>query len=203
MKRIIPLNTEQQNMVESNLQLVKRAIYKYIIVNDTILGLDFDDLFQEGCIWLCKAAATFREDKGAKFETYAEKVVVNGLRTYYRLTYNKQKRILSLSDCKDYELSEQTFSYPLDDKLIEHDILSFLHSLKSEYSGVARLGIEAIGWKVKGLTGAEIARMYNVKPNVVGAWISRAVQKLKKNVVFTIWMEQFGKQNASYEANVK
>lgn len=197
MNRIIPLNKEQRNMVESNLQLVKRTIYKYITVNDTILGLDFDDLFQEGCIWLCKAAATFREEKGVKFETYAEKVIINGLRTYCRLTYNKQKRMLSLSDCEEYELEKSTEQNSFDDELIEQDILRFLQNLKSEYTGVARLGIEAIEWKVKGLTGAEIARLYDVKPNMVGAWISRAVQKLKKNIVFILWMEQFREQQAS------
>lgn len=197
MNRVIPLSAEQRNMVENNLQLVKRTIYKYITVNQTILGLDFDDLFQEGCIWLCKAAATFREDKGVKFETYAEKVVSNGLRTYCRLTYSKQKRILSLSDCEEVEFDEPIVLKSYDNDLIEQDILRFLQNLKSEYTGVARLGIEAIEWKVKGFTGTEIANMYDVKPNMVGAWISRAVQKLKKNIVFILWMEQFKEQKVN------
>lgn len=197
MNQVIPLSAEQRNMVENNLQLVKRTIYKYITVNQTILGLDFDDLFQEGCIWLCKAAATFREDKGVKFETYAEKVVSNGLRTYCRLTYSKQKRILSLSDCEEVEFDEPIVLKSYDNDLIEQDILRFLQNLKSEYTGVARLGIEAIEWKVKGFTGTEIANMYDVKPNMVGAWISRAVQKLKKNIVFILWMEQFKEQKVN------
>lgn len=197
MNQVIPLSAEQRNMVENNLQLVKRTIYKYITVNQTILGLDFDDLFQEGCIWLCKAAATFREDEGVKFETYAEKVVSNGLRTYCRLTYSKQKRILSLSDCEEVEFDEPIVLKSYDNDLIEQDILRFLQNLKSEYTGVARLGIEAIEWKVKGFTGTEIANMYDVKPNMVGAWISRAVQKLKKNIVFILWMEQFKEQKVN------
>lgn len=197
MNQVIPLSAEQRNMVENNLQLVKRTIYKYITVNQTILGLDFDDLFQEGCIWLCKAAATFREHKGVKFETYAEKVVSNGLRTYCRLTYSKQKRILSLSDCEEVEFDEPIVLKSYDNDLIEQDILRFLQNLKSEYTGVARLGIEAIEWKVKGFTGTEIANMYDVKPNMVGAWISRAVQKLKKNIVFILWMEQFKEQKVN------
>ena len=39
--------------------------------------------------------------------------------------------------------------------------------------------------------------MYDVKPNMVGAWISRAVQKLKKNIVFILWMEQFKEQKVN------
>lgn len=195
MSNMIPLNAEQQHMVESNLPLVKKVIHKHIHVLDAIPGLDFDDLFQEGCIWLCKAAVTFQKEKDVKFETYAERVVSNGLRSYCRLTYNKQKRICSLSDYEEYGLDRLPSPDSLDDDLIQRDIFDILHKLKANYSGVARLGIEAIEWKIKGLSGAEIAKMYGVKPNAVGAWISRAVQKLKKNIVFTLWMEQLREQN--------
>ena len=49
------------------------------------------------------------------------------------------------------------------------------------YTGVAKLGVEALALKVKGYTGADIARMYHTKPNHVGAWISRAVEKLRND----------------------
>ena len=65
-----------------------------------------------------------------------------------------------------------------------------LQSVKRQYSGTIRLGIEAIEWKVKGLSGAEIAKMYGVKPNLVGAWIARAASRLKKNGDF---MEYFNR----------
>ncbi|MFG6351165.1 MAG: hypothetical protein K1W21_05990, partial [Oscillospiraceae bacterium] len=44
-------------------------------------------------------------------------------------------------------------------------------------------GVEALEWKVKGLSGADIAQLYGAKPNQVGAWISRATQKIRKDVV--------------------
>lgn len=197
MKRMIPLNEKQRHMTEDSIPLVKRVIYKYITVNETIFGLDYDDLFQEGCLWLCKAARTFNEEKDAKFETYAEKVIANGLRTYCRLTYNKQKRVFCLSDYEDYDFDFLTDSAPMDNRLIEQDVLQLLYRLKSEYSGVAKRGIEAIEWKYKGFSGTDIARMYNVKPNVVGAWISRAMQKLKKNSMFMLWIEDFTEKKVS------
>lgn len=77
-KNMIPLNEEQRQLVESCLSgermaLVHRAIREHIVVNETIFGFGYDDLYQEGCIWLCKAAATFQKEKGVKFETYAIK----------------------------------------------------------------------------------------------------------------------------------
>ena len=53
---------------------------------------------------------------------------------------------------------------------------------KRMYSGVARLGVEALELKIAGYSGTDIAKLYGVQPNHVGAWISRAAQKLKKDL---------------------
>ena len=54
---------------------------------------------------------------------------------------------------------------------------------KRTYSGVAKLGVEALELKIAGYSGTDIAKLYGVQPNHVGAWISRAAQKLKKDVL--------------------
>ena len=191
----ISLTSKQQVMVEENLGVVKSAIHKSIIVNDNIYGFEYDDLYQEGCIWLCKAAVSFDEKREIKFASYAEKVVTNGLRTYCRLMCGKQKRQVTLPVHSEPE--EDGFSLellPAGDMLEalfeEQDVITLLQRCKQQYSGSARLGIEAIEWKVKGFSGAEIAKMYGVKPNLVGAWISRASKRLKQNQMF---MQYFGK----------
>ena len=53
-----------------------------------------------------------------------------------------------------------------------------------EYAGITRLGIEALLMKSNGMGVTEIARLYQVKPSHVGAWISRAKSKLKSNKQF-------------------
>lgn len=70
------------------------------------------------------------------------------------------------------------------------DILEWLELLKNEYKGITKLGIESIQWKVMGLRGSDIAKLYGVKPNNVGAWISRAVKKIRDNPVFNTYMEE-------------
>lgn len=182
----ICMDKKQQRLVEDNLHVVKLAIHKNIIVNDNLYGFEYDDLYQEGCIWLCKAAVSFDETRNVKFSTYAERIVINGLRTYCRLMCSKQKHHILLPVQKDHD--DEAFSLdqlPAEDTLErlleEQDIYMLLQSVKRQYSGTIRLGIEAIEWKVKGLSGAEIAKMYGVKPNLVGAWIARAASRLKKN----------------------
>ena len=191
----ISLNNRQQKMVEENLGVVKLAIHKSIIVNDNLYGFEYDDLFQEGCFWLCKAACSFDESRDIKFATYAEKVVTNGLRTYCRIMCGKQKHNILLPaqnepDESGYSLEQIPADDMLDKLFEEQDVFALLQKCKQQYTGTARLGIEAIEWKVKGFSGAEIAKMYNVKPNLVGAWISRAAMRLKQNHTF---MQYFGR----------
>lgn len=188
-RKMIPLNDEQRQLVENNLNVVHQSIHKEIIVNETIYGFSYEDLYQEGCIWLCKAAQAFQKDKGVKFATFASKVVVNGLRTYCRLMCSKQKRQRTVPVHQDEKKKQFALEYLLADDCFENliseiDTMQLLHKVKQQYSGTAKLGIEAIEWKLKGFSGKEIADMYGVKPNLVGAWISRASSKLRGNPDF-------------------
>ena len=188
MKRTAALNDAQRVLVEKNRSIVRWAIHRYITVNENIFGFSYDDLFQEGCIWLCKAAVTFDASRAAKFETYAQTVVKNGLRTYCRLMCSKQKHQMPAPEPLDDESLLGLYQLPGGDQfenmISELDILSLLESAKSQYHGTVRLGIEAIELKVKGLNGPEIAALYGVKPTHVGAWIYRASQRLRQNEAF-------------------
>lgn len=68
------LSEENQRKVEKNLGLVHK------VINDKVHGpyqlgiYTREDLFQIGCIGLCKAAAT---DKGGNFSTYAYRLIWN------------------------------------------------------------------------------------------------------------------------------
>ena len=197
------LSDSQRRLAEQNLNIVSWAIYRYIIVNETMVGFEYDDLYQEGCIWLCKAAASFRPEKGVPFTVYAETVVANGLRTYCRLMGGKQKWSRCIPMYSDSDIMRSTLeqipdsAHQEDEMLAELDAIQLLHHMKQQYTGTTRLGIEAIEWKVKGYSGKEIAAMYGVKPNLVGAWISRAKQKLRQNQVFILWMDDYMGQAAS------
>lgn len=197
------LSDSQCRLAEQNLNIVSRVIYRYVIVNETLVGFEYDDLYQEGCIWLCKAAASFQPEKGVPFTAYAEKVVANGLRTYCRLMGGKQKWSCCIPLYSDSDILRSTLeqipdtTYQEDEMLADMDVMQLLSRMKQQYTGTARLGIEAIELRVKGYSGKEIAAMYGVKPNLVGAWISRAKQKLRQNQVFILWMEDYMGQAAS------
>lgn len=74
------LNEEQKKLVLDNMALVA-----YIIKSKIHIGYDeFEDLFQEGCYYLCLASLNFNPDLGFKFSTYASSLIWGGLRRYKR-----------------------------------------------------------------------------------------------------------------------
>jgi len=47
-------------------------------------GIEYDDLFQAGCMGLVKAADNFDEERGLKFSTYAVPVILGEIRRLFR-----------------------------------------------------------------------------------------------------------------------
>lgn len=191
MSKIIPLTKELVALVEQNVSVIDTVIFTRIIFDNNVLALQYDELYQEGCVLLCKAAQKFDENRNCSFKSFAYTVVLNGLISYCRRIKRQGELDLLYTEKakKEYLAREATDNF-LQDAVVELDIISFLEEIKKEYSGTVRLGIEALEWKVKGFSGTEISKIYNVKPNNVGAWISRALKKLRTNPVFILYIQE-------------
>lgn len=188
MKYDFVLTTEQQALVESHLIVIDKAINLFINTDETVCGLGRSDLYQEGAVALCKAAATY-DGKSAKFDTYAITVIRNHLYNCCKAVNTRQRVLPSVSlDVDDPDEDgpppyREPFTPDGVDELIGRmDAANLLADCKRRYTGVARLGVEALELKVKGVSGADIARMYHTTPNNVGAWISRAAQKIRIDI---------------------
>lgn len=104
MKCVKRLTAAQQRLVEENLAVVERVLRFNVRVNPCIVGLSYEDLYQEGCVWLCKAALTFDPARGS-FASYARQVVQNGLVSYCRNLTGKQSRMISLAEMEPTALA--------------------------------------------------------------------------------------------------
>lgn len=187
MKRTIPLTNEQQKMVAANLSVVHWTIRESFHVNETIYGFGYDDLYQEGCIWLCHAAVSYNPAL-SKFPTYAKKVVQNGLTSYCREQCSRERHFTRLGVGERGELTaEGSILQQADDfesRISMLEVMQLLESRVRDYNGVTRLGIKALELKIGGMSITEIAKLYNVPPSHVGAWITRSKQKLRKDPLF-------------------
>ncbi len=182
------LTPDQQALAEANLPVIDKVISRYIHVNEGVCSLGWDDLYQEGAAALCKAAATY-EGGSAQFSTYATAVIRNHLLNHCKAVNTGQRNLPAVSlddsgpdDRRPPPCPEPSVPDGVDELLGRLDTANFLADCKRRYTGVARLGVEALEWKVKGLSGADIARLYGAKPNQVGAWISRAAKKIRKDL---------------------
>lgn len=188
MKYDFRLTPEQQTLVEQNLSLVDKTISWYIHVNENVCGLGYEDLSQEGRVALCRAAATY-DGVSAQFSTYATTLIRNHLTDCCKAVSARLRNLPVVpldagppDEDRPPGYLEPSVEDGVDALIDQLDADSLLSDYKRRYSGVARLGIEALELKIRGYSGADIARLYNTKPSCVGAWISRATQKIRKDM---------------------
>jgi len=70
---------QRDKLVDGNLGLVRSCANKF-----RGRGVDYDDLFQAGCVGLIKAADNFDESRGFAFSTYAVPVILGEIRRIFR-----------------------------------------------------------------------------------------------------------------------
>lgn len=70
---------DRDNFISSNIGLVHSCARRY-----KGRGIEYDDLFQAGCLGLVKAADNFDETRNIKFSTYAVPVILGEIRRLFR-----------------------------------------------------------------------------------------------------------------------
>ena len=182
MKCVKRLAAAQQRLVEKNLTIVERVLRFDIHANPCVAGLSYEDLYQEGCVWLCKAALTFDPARGG-FAPYARRVVQNGLVSYCRNVLSRHQRTVSLSDLEPAVLTTlEAQNAAASHTKCETPLL--LAAAESQCNGIARKGVHALALQVSGAPLSAVAVRMSAPPNHVSAWISRAVHKLRNDESF-------------------
>jgi len=73
----MPPQYERNKKIEENMGLVGQVIKDKVREIHRIGIYTYDDLFQIGCVGLCKAADTYRAEGDACFSTYAYIIIRN------------------------------------------------------------------------------------------------------------------------------
>ena len=118
----------------------------------------------------------------ASFSTYANKVVVNGLHTYCsRMAKKDRVEIPVEDDALEFYMGMEQYSVNTNQLLEFRDLF---RQTQQRYSGVAYWGIRALFLEAEGYSFQEVSRMLHIKSNLLGAMISRAKYKLRKDHQF-------------------
>ncbi len=94
----MPANTAQQEsraqFIENNIGLVHACAHRF-----TGRGIEYDDLFQAGCVGLVKAYDGFDPSRGLRFSTYAVPVILGEIKRLFREggTVKVSRRLKELS----------------------------------------------------------------------------------------------------------
>lgn len=171
------LNAEQQKVVDKNMGLVGQVIKDKVHGVGQLGIYSYDDIFQIGCIGLCKAAYT---DKGGCFSTYAYRLLWNVICS--ALIYASKRT--ATEHPTDPELLAK--GYPMEEFSLDDytNIDAILGKALHETSGVTAKGIEAIRLTADGYTSREIGELMGVTANNVTAWISKTRKFLKQRPEF-------------------
>lgn len=76
---MISSKIDRDEMIEKNIGLVHSCAHKF-----TGKGVDYDDLFQAGCVGLIKAVDKFNRELGFSFSTYAVPVILGEIKRIFR-----------------------------------------------------------------------------------------------------------------------
>lgn len=180
------LTREQQQKVEENMGLVGKVIKDKVHGTNQYGIYSYDDLFQIGCIGLCKAAAT---DKGGHFSTYAYRLIWNEICD--ALIYaNRRKETELLIDYeslspdvkKDDSANLLRGSLIYDPQSISEDHMELediIRRAKANAAPTVQKGIDAMLMMQQGYSAREIGEQMDATPNLVTAWVSKARKHLK------------------------
>ena len=171
------LTLEQKALVEQNLLLVHKFLHSK--KSGSRVGIySYDDLYQIGCVGLCKAAAGYRQGS-VPFEGYAWIVVRNEI--YHALEYASfRKKHEKLDANAGADRAAATDKSDLQ----ANELYAALRNAKKRLPECAQKGVEAMILRAKGKTSSEIGAIYGVSANLVTAWVSKARKQLMKDPEF-------------------
>ena len=123
-------DTKRETLIESNIGLVHSCAQKL-----KGRGMEYDDLFQAGCMGLIKAADAFDTERGVRFSTYAVPVILGEMRRLFRdggtikvsrtlkelsLKINRMRERFSLEHGREPHISELAKALEVEeDKIVE------------------------------------------------------------------------------------
>ena len=144
-------------------------------------GIDYDDLFQTGCIGLTKAAKKFDFKRGVKFSTYATPVILGELKGVFRdgsLSLKVSRKLKELSNKIKIEREKFVKIYEREPTVLE--LAELVKALEEEF-GVSAAAPVAVAAAPAAAAAAEEKTEFDVILKSAGA-SKMGVIKLVKEI---------------------
>lgn len=178
------MNAEERKKAEENMGLVHKVISDKVHGTFQYGMYSREDLFQIGCIGLCKAVVS---DRGGCFSTYAYRLIWNEIcDALVSSTRNgKRETVVDI-------LPETGNFYDHEDKELQIVLQKILKEAQGLVPASTKKGIRAMLLMEKGYTSREIGERFGVKANLVCAWVSKARKYLREREELRQMAEEYG-----------
>ena len=168
------LSQEQSKKVTDNLGLVRKVIQDKVHSPCQLGFYSYDDIYQIGCVGLCKAVAT---DQGGVFSTYTYRLIWHEICS--ALIYASRRA----AEEPDQDPQARLRGVEADNQFqVEYlDVQELLSRAERSAKGVVAKGICAVQLMAEGYTCREIGERMGASDKNVAAWISKARKYLKSD----------------------
>lgn len=161
---------------------------KKVIQYNSHLGLEINDLIQEGLLALSSAMNTYNEKMDASFYTYAKQCIENKINS--QITTANRKKHKFLNESLSLELSEEENSMEVrknigdyrnnpEELIIEEENVELIKKIAKEK--LTDFEYKVFELKSKGLSYKEISKILKKNVKSVDNALKRIRMKLKKN----------------------
>ncbi len=169
-------------LLKKYLPIVSKIASRYLPFVKT-LGIEFDDLIQEGMIALNKAINSYDDSMGILFYTYVSVCIERHIITYCKRADNKKNYFLnySISDDNCYSLKDPKSSvdYFFNEKSAEDTFIRYKNLFDIKYSSVFELRYNGFSYK-------EISNLLDISIGTVDARLSRIRKSLQQRCNFIL-----------------
>jgi len=168
---MLALTPQEQARVEENMGLVGMVLSTYVHTPPPGSVYTTEDLYQIGCIGLCKAVKTDKIGHSAAFSTYASRLIRNEI--YDALEYSTRHGWEQATDPE--ELPNVWLEDEFEQRILCGALLDQLDQAEATATGTVAKGIQAIRLLAQGYTNREIGEQFGDAPaNHVTAWVAKA-----------------------------
>ena len=164
------MTEEQKNKVEENIGLVWKVIADKLHGQTQFGMYTKDDIFQIGCIGLCKAILT---DTGGNFSTYAYRLIWHQICD--ALVYASRRQVRETTCDVLPKVSEEGKG----DAILKLDLEHAIAEAMVTAPNATAKGILAMKLMAAGYTSKEIGMQMNASDKLVCAWVSKARKYLR------------------------
>ena len=178
------MKENEKRLIEENIEKIDYIIKKFIC-SFNIPSNEMEEYKQIAYLALC--SKTYKYDGSTKFTTFANMVIKNAFIDMYRKEKLRKIDFVSLEECFaedeagngagliDFLSTENNTENEVLTKIRNELVFKHIKIAKENCTANTTVqGFSALELKIKGYSGEEIARMFNVPSNSLRTWMSKA-----------------------------